>query len=65
MLPSTKALVRGRAGNACEYCHLHQNDSPLAVLHIEHIIPKTHGGRDDLDTWLWPASIVICTKART
>ncbi|HYX30735.1 MAG TPA: HNH endonuclease [Pyrinomonadaceae bacterium] len=49
MLPSTKARVRERAGNACEYCHLHQNDSPLAVLHIEHIIPKSHGGSDDLD----------------
>jgi len=35
--------------NACEYCHLHQDDSPLAVLHVEHIIPKIHGGTDDLD----------------
>ncbi len=49
MLPSTKARVRERAGNACEYCHLHQDDSPLAVLHIEHVIPKTHGGSDHLE----------------
>ena len=28
---------------------LHQDDSPLAVLHIEHIIPKIHGGSDDLE----------------
>ena len=49
MLPSTKARVRVRAGNACEYCHLHQDDSPLAVLHIEHVIPKIHGGTDDID----------------
>ncbi len=49
MLPSTKTRVRERAGNACEYCHLHQDNSPLAVLHIEHIIPKIHGGTDDLD----------------
>lgn len=49
MLPSTKARVRERAGNACEYCHLHQDNSPLAVLHIEHIIPRIHGGTDDLD----------------
>jgi len=49
MLPGTKARVRERAGNACEYCHLHQDDSPLAVLHIEHVIPKTHGGSDELD----------------
>jgi hypothetical protein len=43
---STRALVRERAGNRCEYCQLHQDDSPLAALHIEHIIPKKHGGSD-------------------
>jgi hypothetical protein len=41
--------VRDRAHNACEYCHLHQEDSPLAALHVEHIIPKVHGGTDDLE----------------
>jgi hypothetical protein len=41
--------VRERAGNRCEYCRLRQADSPLAVLHVEHIIPKSHGGSDDLD----------------
>ena len=44
-----RTQVRERAGNACEYCHLHQDDSPLATLHIEHVIPKIHGGTDDLD----------------
>jgi HNH endonuclease len=44
-----RAQVRERAQNACEYCHLHQDDSPLATLHIEHIIPKIHGGNDDID----------------
>ena len=44
-----RAEVRDRAHNACEYCHLHQDDSPLAALHVEHIIPKIHGGTDDLD----------------
>jgi hypothetical protein len=28
---------------------LRQEDSPLTALHIEHIIPKVHGGGDDLD----------------
>jgi hypothetical protein len=27
-----RAQVRQRAQNACEYCHLHQDDSPLAAL---------------------------------
>ena len=30
-----RAQVRQRAQNACEYCHLHQDDSPLAALHVE------------------------------
>jgi hypothetical protein len=33
-----RAQVRQRAQNACEYCQLHQDDSPLAALHVEHII---------------------------
>jgi 5-methylcytosine-specific restriction endonuclease McrA len=45
----TRAQVRDRAGNRCEYCQLHQDDSPLAVLHVEHVIPKVHGGTDDLE----------------
>ena len=44
----TKALVRERAGHRCEYCQLPQDDSPLAVHHVEHIIPRFHGGTDDL-----------------
>lgn len=45
----TEARDRERAGHRCEYCKLHQNDSPLAALHIEHILPRFHGGRDELD----------------
>lgn len=46
---STKTQVQERAGSQCEYCQLHQDDSPLAVLHIEHIIPKKHGGSDEME----------------
>jgi len=45
----TRTQVRERAEDACEYCHLHQDDSPLATLHVEHIIPRIHGGTDELD----------------
>ena len=41
--------MRQRAGHRCEYCQLDQNDSPLAALHVEHIIAKTHGGGDELE----------------
>jgi hypothetical protein len=44
-----RTQVRERAHYACEYCHLHQDDSPLAALHVEHVIPKVHGGSDDLE----------------
>jgi 5-methylcytosine-specific restriction endonuclease McrA len=44
----TRARVRERAGNRCEYCGLRQEDSPLAALHIEHVILKVHGGSDNL-----------------
>jgi len=47
MKEATKALVRERARNRCEYCGLHQRDSPLAALHVEHVIPKKHGGSDE------------------
>ena len=49
MNSTTRAAVRERADNRCEYCKLHQDDSPLAVLHIEHIVPRFHGGTEDLD----------------
>lgn len=47
MTAATRALVRQRADHRCEYCRIHQEDSPLAALHIEHIRPVKHGGNDD------------------
>lgn len=44
---TTRQLVRIRASDACEYCRLHQEHSPLATLQIEHIIPRKHDGGDD------------------
>lgn len=46
---ATRRTVRERAGHRCEYCGLHQDQSPLAALHVEHILPKKHGGTDELD----------------
>ncbi len=44
---TTSTLVRRRAGDACEYCGLTQDDAPFAIFHVEHIISKQHGGIDD------------------
>jgi 5-methylcytosine-specific restriction endonuclease McrA len=43
---ATRATVRQRAGNRCEYCRLLQEHSDLPH-HIEHVIPKQHGGSDN------------------
>ncbi len=46
---ATRDHVRRRANYRCEYCGLHEDESPLVTLHLEHILPKKHGGTDDLD----------------
>lgn len=43
-----RQFVRQRAGDRCEYCGLAQAQSPVAKLQIEHIIPRKHGGSDEL-----------------
>jgi 5-methylcytosine-specific restriction endonuclease McrA len=45
---ATRDLVRQRADNCCEYCLLRQEHSDLTH-HIEHIVAKQHGGRDEVD----------------
>jgi hypothetical protein len=44
-----RVVVRERAGNCCEYCRLPQDPLPLVSFHVEHIIPRKHGGSNDLD----------------
>ena len=41
-----RKVVRQRAGGRCEYCHLPEEFSELSF-HVEHIIPRQHGGTDD------------------
>ncbi|MGA2870830.1 MAG: HNH endonuclease [Verrucomicrobiota bacterium] len=38
-------FVRQRAQNLCEYCRMRQAQEPLPF-HIEHVIPRKHGGKD-------------------
>jgi hypothetical protein len=45
---ASRVLVRGRAGDRCEYCLLAQEDCSI-IHHIEHIVAKQHGGNDDDD----------------
>jgi 5-methylcytosine-specific restriction endonuclease McrA len=41
-----RQAVRSRAQDRCEYCLLHQHDSPLVRFHVEHVVPRKHGGTD-------------------
>lgn len=43
-----RQFVRTRAAYQCEYCRLPQEFSELRF-HVEHVIPRQHGGRDDAD----------------
>jgi HNH endonuclease len=58
-----RALVRSRAGQRCEYCRLHEYDLPLFSFHVEHILPKKHGGTDDAKTLAW--SCHYCNLAKS
>lgn len=40
-----------RAASRCEYCHLASELFPL-TFHVDHIIPRQHGGSTELDNLL-------------
>ena len=42
----TRALAWRRARGRCEYCQVHQDDLDFFTFHVEHIIPRKHGGSD-------------------
>ena len=50
---ATRRFVRQRAGNACEYCRLAQDDEPFASFHVEHIIARQHGGESTPENLCW------------
>jgi hypothetical protein len=43
---ATRQLVRRRAKRRYEFCRLHEDHDPLFTFHVEHIIPRQHGGTD-------------------
>lgn len=48
MADSLRYLVRQRAGDRCEYCHMPYAHLDAVEFHVEHIIARQHGGPDDL-----------------
>jgi hypothetical protein len=43
-----RRFVRDRANDCCEYCRLPAHGG-TAPFHVDHIIPRKHGGTDDAD----------------
>jgi hypothetical protein len=55
-------IVADRAGQRCEYCRMHQ-ELQGAVFHVEHIVPRTLGGSDELNNLAWACPGCNLTKA--
>ena len=58
MTGGDREAVRQRAGGRCEYCHLPDSSLDPEDFHVEHVIAKKHGGKDDLDNLAW--SCIFC-----
>jgi hypothetical protein len=53
---SSEALrnaVRDRAGRRCEYCHLPDVLPHTLRFHMEHILPRQHGGLTEMSNLAW------------
>jgi hypothetical protein len=46
---ATRRVVWQRAEDRCEYCRMRQAEEPFFRYHVEHIIPRQHGGGDEND----------------
>jgi len=43
---ATRSMVHQRAGNRCGYGGILQEEMSAAAFHVDHSIPKQHGGSD-------------------
>lgn len=58
-----RQFVRQRANGCCEYCGMTQEREPL-LFHIEHIVPRQHGGADNDENLALACLTAISAKAR-
>jgi hypothetical protein len=45
-------LAAARAADRCEYCCMHQSLQG-ARFHLEHVVPRSHGGATELENLAW------------
>ncbi|MDX2241909.1 MAG: HNH endonuclease signature motif containing protein [Leptolyngbyaceae cyanobacterium bins.302] len=50
--PELRKVVAERANGFCEYCRCQEKFSPDSF-EVEHIIPRSRGGTDDLENLSW------------
>ena len=53
---ATREAVAERARHRCEYCRLPEFADPHQAFHLEHIVPRQHGGDDMLENLAWSCS---------
>jgi hypothetical protein len=63
MKAGVRRLVRARACQRCGYCRLHEGDLPLFSFHLDHILPKKHGGTNEPRFLAW--SCHYCNLAKS
>lgn len=59
--PELRRIVEERAGNRCEYCLIHE-DNTYVGCHVDHIIAEKHGGRTELDNLA--LACAFCNRAK-
>jgi hypothetical protein len=56
MSPALRQAVRQRAGERYEYCRLPDWLDYLDPFHVEHVLPRQHGGDDHPENLAWACS---------
>lgn len=57
-----RAVAKRRAAGHCEYCRLVERGQ-LVTFHLEHVVPSSVGGSDELDNLAWACSACNVSKS--
>jgi hypothetical protein len=52
-MSTLRLRIQHRAHSRCEYCGIHQDQHPFLVFHVEHVLPRQHGGSNSLNNLAW------------